>query len=233
MWSLASPRLRRSLTVLTLAGLLASAGGIASAASASASASQAGQASKPGQAGQASKAASKSLTVKYKVTGTTLIKSVDASAPLGPGKLTATVNLTTAKLTADLSLPPATITFKEFGIVPVTATVNLVQDGQTTGQLNVNTGAVKTKSDITLQLTALFISGLAIPVPATCQSAKPMVVKLASQKGFSVTKGGPLAGSYTIPPVANCGELTALLNVIFPGPGNTINLKLGAAKVVS
>jgi hypothetical protein len=220
MWSLTSPRLRRSLTVLTLAGLLASAGGIASAASASASASKAGK-------------ASKSLTVKYKVTGTTLIKSVDATAPLGPGKLTATVNLTTAALTANLSLPAATISFKEFGIVPVTATVNLVQDGQTTGQLNVNTGAVKTKSNITLQLTALFISGLAIPVPATCQSATPMVVKLASQKGFSVTKGGPLAGSYTIPPVANCGELTALLNVIFPGPGNTINLKLGAAKVVS
>ncbi|HEX3488451.1 MAG TPA: hypothetical protein VHU92_03890 [Streptosporangiaceae bacterium] len=220
MWSLTSPRLRRSLTVLTLAGLLASAGGIASAASASASASKAGK-------------ASKSLTVKYKVTGATLIKSVDATAPLGPGKLTATVNLTTAALTANLSLPAATISFKEFGIVPVTATVNLVQDGQTTGQLNTSTGAVKTKSKITLQLTALFISGLAIPVPATCQSATPAVVKLVSQKGFSVVKGGNLAGTYTIPPVANCGELTALLNVIFPGPGNTINLKLGAAKVVS
>ena len=224
MWSLASPRLRRSLTVLTLAGLLASAGGIASAASASASTSK---------ASTASKTASKSLTVKYKVTGTTLIKSVDASASLGPGKLTATVNLTTAKLTADLSLPAATISFKEFGIVPVTVTVNLVQDGQTTGQLNINTGAVKTTSKITLQLTSLLISGLAIPVPTTCQSATPAVVKLASQKGFSVTKGGHLAGTYTIPPVANCGELTALLNVIFPGPGNTINLKLGAAKVVS
>jgi hypothetical protein len=42
-----------------------------------------------------------------------------------------------------------------------------------------------------------------------------------------------LVVAYTIPPVANCGELTALMNVIFPGPGNTITLKLGAAKVVS
>ena len=48
-----------------------------------------------------------------------------------------------------------------------------------------------------------------------------------------MVKGGNLAGTYTIPPVANCGELTPLLNVIFPGPGNTIKLKLGAAKVVS
>lgn len=110
---------------------------------------------------------------------------------------------------------------------------NLVQDGKTTGQLNVSTGAVKTQSKIILQLTSLFISGLAIPVPKTCQSATPAQVDLASLKGFSVVKGGNLAGTYTIPPVANCGELTALLNVIFPGPGNTIKLKLGAAKVVS
>ena len=219
MWSLASAQLRRVprrtprrvLTVLAMTGLLAAAGGITSAASAS----------------------TKPLMVKYKVTGSTLIKSVGANVKLGPGTLNSTVNLTTLKLTADLSLPSATITFKEFGIVPVTATANLVQVGKTTGQINVNTGAVKTQSKITLQLTSLFISGLAIPVPKTCQSATPAQVDLASLKGFSVVKGGNLAGTYTIPPVANCGELTPLLNVIFPGPGNTIKLKLGAAKVVS
>ncbi|MGH3405833.1 MAG: hypothetical protein ACRDRJ_25560 [Streptosporangiaceae bacterium] len=84
-----------------------------------------------------------------------------------------------------------------------------------------------------MQLASLFISGLAIPVPKTCQSATSAQVDLASLKGLSAVKGGNLAGTYTIPPVANCGELTALLNVIFPGPGNTIKLKLGAAKVVS
>ena len=142
---------RRVLTVLAMTGLLAGAGGITSAASAS----------------------TKPLMVKYKVTGSTLIKSVGANVKLGPGTLNSTVNLTTLKLTADLSLPSATITFKEFGIVPVTATANLVQVGKTTGQINVNTGAVKTQSKITLQLTSLFISGLAIPVPKTCQSATP------------------------------------------------------------
>jgi hypothetical protein len=169
------------------------------------------------------------LTITYKVTGSTLIKSVNANTPLGPGKLVTKANLNTGKLTANLSLPPATVSFKEYGL-PVVATANLVQDGPTTGQININTGAVKTTSRISLQLTSLTIAGLTLTMPATCESATPAVIKLASQKGFNVVKGGNLAGTYTIPPVANCGLLTPVLNLIFPGPGNTITLKLGAAK---
>jgi hypothetical protein len=175
--------------------------------------------------------AGSTLTVTYKITGSTTIKSVDATTDLGPGKLVTKVNLTNGSLTANLTLPPANIVFKEFGVVPVTATAAFVQDGKTTGQLNPQTGAVATKSKIIIKLTALSIAGYAIPVPATCQSATPAVIKLASQKGFSVVKGGNVAGTYTIPPVAGCGALTPLLNLIFPGPGNTILLTLGAAKV--
>jgi hypothetical protein len=211
MWSIARPRLRRTLTVIPAAVLLATTGAISSAEAASASASS-----------------GSTITVTYKVKGSTFIKSVNATTALGPGKLVAKVSLSTAKLTANLSLPAATVSFKELGIIPVIATTKLVQDGRTTGQINVNTGAVKTTSKITLQLTSLSIAGLNVPLPAACESATPAVIKLASQKGFSVLKGGNLAGTYTIPPVADCGLLTPLLNLIFPGPGNTITL--GAAK---
>jgi hypothetical protein len=57
------------------------------------------------------------------------------------------------------------------------------------------------------------------------------LIKLASLPGFNPLKGGKLAGTYTIPPFANCGLATALLNATVPGPGNTITLKLGAAKI--
>lgn len=212
MWSLAHPPLRRTLTVLSMAGLLAAGGGITTAA-------------------QASPASS--LTVKYKVNGTTHLKSVNATAKLGPGSLTTTANLSTGTLTANLALPATTVSFKLFGVVPVLATAKLTQDGETTGTVNLNTGAVKTTSKIILQLTSLEISGLALPVPKTCQSATPMVVDLTSQAGFSVVKGGPLAGTYTMPKVANCGELTAVLNAVFPGSGNTINLTLSDATAVN
>ncbi len=210
MWSKGRAGLLRSATLATVAGLAVTAGGIASAGAAS---------------------ASSSLTVKYKVTGSTFLKSINTTASLGPGTLTSTVNLSNGKLTASLALPPATVSFKELGLVPVTATTEFVQDGPTTGQLNVSTGAVSTTSKIILKLTSMTVAGLPVPVPSSCQSA-PATIKLASLKGFSVVNGGNLAGTYTIPKFSGCGVLTPVLNLTIPGSGNTIALKLGKAKRV-
>jgi hypothetical protein len=210
MWSKGRAGLLRSATLATVAGLAVTVGGIASAGGAS--------------------AASK-LTVKYKVTGSTFLKSINTTASLGPGTLKSTVNLSNGKLTASLALPPATVSFKELGLVPVTATTEFVQDGATTGQLNVSTGAVSTTSKIILKLTNMTVAGLPVPVPSSCQSA-PATVKLKSLKGFSVVNGGNLSGTYTIPKFAGCGVLTPVLNLTIPGSGNTIALKLGKAKRV-
>jgi hypothetical protein len=209
-WSTGRPWLLRSLTLATAAGLAVTAGGIASAGAAS---------------------ASSSLTVKYKVTGSTYIKSISTTATLGPGTLKSTVNLSSGKLTASLTLPPATVSFKELGLVPVTATTEFVQDGPTTGKLNTSTGAVATTSKIILKLTSMSVAGVPVPVPSTCQTS-PATIQLKSQKGFNVVNGGPLAGTYTIPDFSGCGVLTPVLNLTIPGSGNTIALKLGKAKRV-
>jgi hypothetical protein len=211
MWSTGRPRLLRSLTLFTVAGLVATAAGIASAGTAS---------------------AGSKLTVQYKVTGSTFLKSVNTTATLGPGTLTSTVNLAKGSLTASLALPAATVSFSEFGLIPVSATTEFVQDGQTTGTINLKTGAVTTTSKIILKLTSMTVAGLPVPVPSSCQTASPATVKLVSQKGFSVVKGGNLAGTYTIPDFSGCGLLTPVLNLTIPGSGNTIALKLGSPKVV-
>jgi hypothetical protein len=211
MWSTGRPWLRRGLTLVTAAGLLAAAGGVASAGAAS---------------------ASSKLTVKYSVKGSTYLKSIATTTTLGPGTLTSTVNLSSGKISAKLSLPASTVSFKEFGVIPVTATTEFVPDGATTGQLNLKTGSVKTTSKITLKLTSMTVAGVSMPVPASCQSASPATIKLTSQKGFSVVKGGPLAGTYTIGDFSGCGVLTPVLNATIPGSGNTITLKLGSPKVV-
>jgi hypothetical protein len=173
------------------------------------------------------------ITVRYPVHGSTSIKAANATVTLGPGTLRARVNLTTAAVTASLKLPPATGSFKELGLVPVTATVAFLQNGPTAGTVDLNTGAVTTMSSITLQITSLSVAGLPVPVGPACESDTPAAVSLASRPGFSIVKGGTLSGTYTIPPFAHCGLITPVLNLTITGPGNTISLTLGQAHVVS
>jgi len=172
------------------------------------------------------------LKVRYPVNGSTFLKAANATVPLGPGALRSRVNLTTGAVTASLNLPPATGSFKELGLIPVTATVAFIQDGPTTGKVDLSTGAVTTMSNITLQITNLTVAGLPVPVGPSCESATPASVALASQPGFSIVNGGTVSGTYTVPPFAGCGLITPVLNLTITGPGNTITLTLGKAHVI-
>jgi hypothetical protein len=176
-------------------------------------------------------AAGATLHATYKVTGSTFLKAPNATLPLGPGKLAANVDLNTGAVKAALTLPDATLSFKQFGLIPVTATAHFINNGPTTGTVNLNTGAVTSTSHITMQLVSLSIAGLPVPVGPACESSAPAVIQVASQPGFSILKGGNLAGTYTVPQFANCGLVTPLINLTLTGPGNTIRLTLGKAKI--
>ena len=172
------------------------------------------------------------LKVRYPVNGSTTIAAANATVPLGPGALRSRVNLSNGNVVASLNLPPATGSFKEFGLIPVTATVAFIQNGPTTGKVDLSTGAVTTSSSITLQITSLSVGGLPVPVGPSCESATPASVALASQPGFSIVNGGTVSGTYTVPPFAGCGLVTPVLNLTITGPGNTISLTLGKAHVI-
>jgi hypothetical protein len=168
--------------------------------------------------------------VTYPVTGSTFIKAINSTIALGPGTLSTTADLTTSTLTGTLSLPPATGSFKELGLVPVTATTEMVQDGQATGTVNFSTNEVTTTATETIKLTGLKVAGLPVPVGSSCQTS-PATITVTSQPGFNVLSGGTLAGTYTIPRFAHCGLATLLINLTLPGPGNTISLVLGAGSL--
>jgi hypothetical protein len=172
------------------------------------------------------------IKVRYPVNGSTFLKAANATVTLGPGTLRSRVNLSNGNVTASLNLPPATGSFMEFGLIPVTATVAFIQNGPTTGKVDLNTGAVTTSSSITLQITSLSVGGLPVPVGPSCESATPASVSLASQPGFSIVNGGTVSGTYTVPPFAGCGLITPVLNLTITGPGNTISLTLGKAHVI-
>ena len=171
------------------------------------------------------------IKARYKVTGTTFLAGPNTSVPLGPGKLSAKVNGSTGKLTATLLMPPATASFKELNLVQVAAITKFINDGPTTGKVNLNTGVTRTTSKITLQITSLTVAGQAVPIGSRCETASPVVIKLKSKKGFNPLDGGKVAGSYTIGKFSHCGLATLLINQTVPASGNTITLKLGKAKI--
>jgi hypothetical protein len=169
----------------------------------------------------------------YPVSGSTFLKAPNFTLALGPGKLVSTVDATTGKLTATLTLPNATGSFKQLGLIPVSATTQFINDGPTTGTLNLNTGVIHSTSKITLKIVSLSVAGLPVPVGNSCETAAPVVVKVTSQKGFSVLQGGKLAGSYSVGKFAHCLLATSLINLTLPGSGNTISLTLGKPKLSS
>lgn len=173
------------------------------------------------------------LKVRYPVTGSTHLAAPNATVQLGPGKLTAKADLTTYTLTAKLSLPDATGSFKELDLIPVTATTQFINDGPTTGTINSDTGAVSTTSNITIKIVSLSVAGIPQPIGDSCETSSPATIAVSSQAGWSITKGGNLAGTYTVPSFANCGLDTLLINLTLPGPGNTITLTLGKAKFLT
>jgi len=186
----------------------------------------------PALASPAAPAADQTVSVTYPVTGSTFIKAVNSSIALGPGSLSTTADLTTSTLTGTLSLPPATGSFKELGLVPVTATTEMIQDGQATGTVDFTTNAVTTTTKESIKLTSLKVAGLPVPVGGNCETS-PATITVSSQPGFNVLSGGTLSGTYTIPSFAHCGLATLLINLTLPGPGNTITLTLGAGTLGS
>lgn len=176
-------------------------------------------------------ATASTIHATYKVTGSTFLAAPNATLPLGPGKLAANLNASTGAIKATLTMPNATLSFKEFGVIPVTATTHFINNGPTTGTLNLDTGAVTTTSNITFQIVSLSVAGIPVLVGPACESSTPAVIQVSSQPGFNILKGGNLAGTYTIPQFANCGLATLLINLTLTGPGNTITLTLGKAKI--
>jgi hypothetical protein len=166
------------------------------------------------------------VSVSYPVTGSTFIKAIGSTIDLGPGTLSTTADLTTSTLTGTLTLPPATGSFKELGLIPVTATTEMIQDGTATGTVNFTTNAVTTTATDTIKLTSLKVAGVPILVGPSCETS-PTTISVSSQAGFNVLNGGTLSGTYTIPQFAHCGLATLLINLTLPGPGNTISLTLG------
>ncbi len=154
---------------------------------------------------------------RYAVAGTTAVKALGAPAPL-TGALTAGPEFTTAfdRTSAD---------FKAFGFVPGRADLQFTPDGPQTGELG--DGGFVAHAAFALALPQVTLFGLPV-ADAGCRASAAIPVDLRTGTGFALATGGPVTGTYAIPPLTGCGVFTAYLSSLVQGGGNTFALTLSA-----
>jgi hypothetical protein len=154
----------------------------------------------------------------YWVDATTTLKKLNQTVTVPRGEFKGSIDFSTTKLTGTITLPPAKAPFKVAGLPLATATFKITEVEPVTGNLDLNTLVVTATSVFNIQIVS--VSPIGLPsvnlVGNSCVTSKPVSVTMSGP--FS---SGRFSGTYTIPPLKNCGASTTVLNQVVPGPGNT------------
>ncbi len=162
----------------------------------------------------------------YNLTGSSDLKTLTTGKVPLSGTIDATLQLATGDFTADLALNKTKASLTALWLLPVTADIQFVPVGQTTGSLK--NGVLTSHSKLTIKLPTISLFGF-IPIGGgdTCQTKTPSDINLTSTGGqFNPLQGGTLTGTYAISDLEGCGSLNGLVSPLTAGGGNTITLKL-------
>jgi hypothetical protein len=160
------------------------------------------------------------IPINWYVNAKTHLAKPDLDVTVPEGTFVGSIDLATGALTGDLSLPPAQTTISVIGQPAVTATFSVTEVGPITGQVNLQTFQVTTSATFEIHITRVTSLGLPVNlVGSNCQTSTPVTVDFSGVA--SLTSASTFSSTYTIPPLANCGLTTPVLNLAVPGPGNT------------
>jgi hypothetical protein len=159
-----------------------------------------------------------SLAFNYWIDATTTLKKLKQTVTVPRGTFIGSVDFTTDKLTGNITLPQAKAPVKIAGLPLAMATFKMTQVKPVTGTLNLSTLVVTATATVSIQIVSVNPIGLPMVnlVGNSCKTSTPVSVTMSG--GFT---DGVFSGTYTIPPLANCGASTKALNLVVPGPGNT------------
>jgi hypothetical protein len=159
-----------------------------------------------------------SLPFSYWINATTTLKKLKQTVTVPRGTFIGSVDFSTSKLTGSITLPAAKTPFKVAGLPLATATFKMTQVKPVTGTLDLGTLVVTATATVSIQIVSVTPVGLPSVnlVGNSCKTSTPVSVTMSG--GFS---DGTFSGTYTIPPLQNCGGATKALNLVVPGPGNT------------
>jgi hypothetical protein len=172
--------------------------------------------------GQSAGAADAVIPVNYTVNASTTLAKLHQTVTVPPGTFKGSIDLTTATLTGNLTLPPASTTISVAGVGLATATFELSPVKPVVGRVNFSTLAVTATAEFNVLVTSAEPLFLPVNLVGThCGTSQPVSVTFSGT--FSLTAKSTFSGTYTIPPLSHCGLLTPALNVVIPGPGNAFN----------
>ncbi|GAB3501873.1 hypothetical protein FB471_5379 [Amycolatopsis cihanbeyliensis] len=175
------------------------------------------------------------------------IEKLRSEITIGQGTFNALVNpaATGGTIRGLLDLPEADSYFVTFGIMPVTSTVQLIQDGEAEGTVQVSfrpdpdnpdKNWMRAEADVTakvfIKLKNVKVDGQPLDVGPDCRTATSASIRIKGN--LPLQEGDPdsdteTRSTYTIPPFAGCGateDLDPLLTGLVSGPGNALKTNL-------
>ena len=134
------------------------------------------------------------------------------------GSLVLRVDPDTGLFTGSLGLDESTLTRRVLGAGLLRATVRVTPESQVVGGPGPADGVVAVVC-VSAIITAAQLAGRPLPA-GSCRTATDAVVPLRSGPGFTLDRGGRLAGRYQRPAFTGDGWLTRVVNLVAAGPGN-------------
>lgn len=153
--------------------------------------------------------------------------------------------LTLPELDGTPKLPPAEASFFAFGFIPTTGTMQLTQVGFADAYLYSTRrppyqGLATIKVKLSVQLLnepKPEVNGVPLDIGPNCRTVEPIdAVFTGTYPAYSITDGGVLSGTVTIPPFSGCGaseDLDSIFTGLISGPGNYVKLTQGAVCYVT
>jgi hypothetical protein len=162
------------------------------------------------------------LPIHWRVDASTHLATLDRDVVVPRGAFDGSIDLGTGDLTGNLTLPPATTRLEAVpGLLPLAdATFAIEQAQPITG--HVDLAALTVEATAVFNIRVVSVNPVGLPVNLVgddCATSEPITVVMSGP--VSLTGASTFTGTYTIPPLENCGVPTLALNLLVAGDGNT------------
>ena len=160
----------------------------------------------------------------YAVRGFLTVRRDSVRIPLS-GSLAVHADLDSGLFSGDLVLRESTFERKVLGASLFRGTVQITAGSPVVGRVD-RDGRMFAAATVEAVITSGRAVGRTVLSNGSCRTASQATVPLRSQPGFSLERGGRVAGRYYRPPFTGAGWLTPLVNLLATGSGNAAVIDL-------